>query len=110
MTPKQNRETAEALLAALGDKAPPELREALAAPAASPAPRATAPAAPRAPTRPRTKTYHHHHRTPRPRPAPESAAPLAWFAALLVGGACALSLLNSCDAQRSTRAIMQNRR
>jgi hypothetical protein len=105
MTPKQNRETAQALLQVLGDKAPPELREALAAPSTPAVPwAATVTRQPARAQRPR-----HHHRFARPRsPCPrESTAPLAWFAALLVGGACLLSILGSCDAQHTGRAVTQ---
>jgi hypothetical protein len=114
LTPKQNAEVAQALLQALGDKAPPELREALAANPETTrtraAPRRAAAQAPRAPSRPRPR--HHHYHAPRLPREVESAAPLAWLAALLVGGACLLSILGSCENQRAvnTWAIMQQRR
>jgi hypothetical protein len=109
MTPKQSRETAQALLQVLGDKAPAGLREALNQTQTGHAPTAQRHTAqgPRRANRTRSRHRYRQPRLPRER---ESAAPLAWFAALLVGGACLLSIIGSCDAQRSTRAIMQHGR
>jgi hypothetical protein len=107
MTPKQSRETAEALLQVLGDKAPAELREALAEPArARQGPTKSQPGT-RHPRRARARR--HYYRQPRLPREHESTAPLAWFAALLVGGACLLSIIGSCENQRAVSTWSQRR-
>jgi hypothetical protein len=111
MTPKQSRETAQAMLQALGDKAPAELREALnqTQTGHAVAPQSHTARGPRPARRTRSRHYYRAPRLPR---EVESAAPLAWLAALLVGGACLLSILGSCENQRavSAWAIMQHGR
>ena len=105
MTPKQSRETAQALLQVLGDKAPKELRDALAEqPPSMTSPKQSKRSGGMTYRRPR-----HNRRIIRPRfpRVPESTAPLTWLAVLVVTGACLLSIMGSCDAQRSTRAATQ---
>jgi hypothetical protein len=108
MTPKQSRETAQALLQALGDKAPAELREALNQTQTGHAPAAQRQTAQWSRPRRRTRARH-YYRQPRLPREHESAAPLAWLLGLIVGGACLLSIIGSCENQRAVSTWSQRR-